>query len=114
VKDWFGYPQLTRKPTLFESIGHLMLRTQERTHAPQQTACTRRCFLLDHLVVTARQPPFAGRNVMECRAGDHSALMPADLITLAHFSVSSAMNLPNSAGDAGATEEPRSSIRDLI
>ncbi len=41
-------------------------------------------------------------------------MMPADLITLAHFSVSSAMNLPNSAGEAGATEEPRSSIRDLI
>ena len=44
-------------------------------------------FLLDHLVVAAGQPPFAERNVMECRAGDHSALMPADLITLAHFSV---------------------------
>src|SRR6266853_818421 len=29
---------------------------------------------------------------------DQSALMPANLMTLAHFSVSSAMNLPKSAG----------------
>jgi hypothetical protein len=28
-------------------------------------------------------------------------LMPADLITLAHLSVSSAMNFPNSTGDIG-------------
>src|SRR5262249_62183672 len=28
-------------------------------------------------------------------ASDHSALMPADLITLAHFSVSSAISLPS-------------------
>jgi hypothetical protein len=34
--------------------------------------------------------------------------MPTDLITLAHFSVSSAINLLNSVGDAGTTEEPRS------
>jgi hypothetical protein len=53
-------------------------------------------------------------DVMECPGRDYSGLMPADLITLAHFSVSSAMNLPNSVGDAGTTEEPRSSIRDLI
>ncbi len=31
----------------------------------------------------------------------HSGLMPANLITLAHFSVSSAINLPKSAGEPG-------------
>src|SRR5262249_43199258 len=53
------------------------------------------------------------RNIWRDRA-DHSALMLAARTTLAHLSVSSAMSFPNSAGDAGATEEPRSSIRDLI
>ena len=42
----------------------------------------------------------SGRN-----RGDHSALMPANLTTLPHFSVSSAMSLPKSAG------EPRSTCR---
>ena len=44
----------------------------------------------------------------------HSALMPADLITLAHFSVSSAMNLPKSAGEPASTVPPRSASRALI
>src|SRR5215510_4478207 len=41
---------------------------------------------------------------------DQSALMPTDLITLAHFSVSSAMNFPNSADviDIGSTPKPAS------
>jgi hypothetical protein len=30
---------------------------------------------------------------------DHSGLMPANFTTLAHFSMSSAMNLPNSADE---------------
>ena len=34
--------------------------------------------------------------------------MPANLITLAHFSVSSAISLPNSAGEAGRTVPPTS------
>src|SRR5204862_7219736 len=45
----------------------------------------------------------------------HSALTPANLITLAHFSVSSAMSLPNSAGDPGGiTVLPTSAIRAVI
>ena len=37
---------------------------------------------------------------MECRAGEnHSGLMLAARITLPHFSVSSAMSVPNSAGE---------------
>jgi hypothetical protein len=38
------------------------------------------------------------RNIGEDRAG-HSGLMPADLITFALFSVSSAMSFPKSAGE---------------
>src|SRR6266478_846760 len=34
--------------------------------------------------------------------------MPANLITLAHFSVSSAISLPNSAGDPASATPPRS------
>ena len=39
--------------------------------------------------------------------------MPANLITLAHFSVSSAMNLPKSAGEPASTSPPRSASRAL-
>src|SRR5262249_36976736 len=42
---------------------------------------------------------------------DHSALMLAARITLPHFSVSSAMNLPKSAGEPGSTVPPRSARR---
>src|SRR5215471_10996789 len=45
---------------------------------------------------------------------DHSALMLAARITLAHFSVSSAMSLPKSAGDIGIGTPPRSASRALI
>src|ERR1700674_1783359 len=43
----------------------------------------------------------------------HSALILAARITLAHFSVSSAMSLPNSAGELGNTAAPRSARRAL-
>src|SRR5262249_45760526 len=49
---------------------------------------------------------------MECQR-DHSGLMPANLITLAHFSVSSAMNFPNSGGVIGIGTPPRSASRAL-
>ena len=39
--------------------------------------------------------------------------MPANLITLAHFSVSSAISLPKSAGEPGSTVPPRSANRCL-
>src|SRR5215831_1870576 len=44
----------------------------------------------------------------------YSALMLAAGITLAHFSVSSATNLPKSAGDPPDTVAPRSARRVLI
>jgi hypothetical protein len=58
-----------------------------------------------------RPSAIRGTGVMECRAGDYSALMPANLTTVAHFSVSSAMNFPNSAGDPANTAHPRSVSR---
>src|SRR5262249_10818476 len=45
---------------------------------------------------------------------DHSALMLADRITLPHFSVSSAINFPNWAGDPGSATPPRSARRPFI
>src|SRR5262245_40432414 len=44
----------------------------------------------------------------------HSALMPANLITLAHFSVSLAMSLPKSAGEPVSPVLPSSARRSLI
>src|SRR5262249_49079485 len=45
---------------------------------------------------------------------DHSALMPANLTTLAHFSVSAATKLPKSEGEPAITVPPRSASRALI
>src|SRR5262249_50036132 len=53
-----------------------------------------------HDAPLAYSPAFAS-GCYETSAGDHSGLIPADLITLAHFSVSSAMSLPKSAGEPG-------------
>ena len=55
---------------------------------------------------------FAEREVMEYPT--HSGLMPANWITLAHFSVSAAMKFANSAGELANTGEPKSAIRALI
>src|SRR5262249_58145727 len=46
--------------------------------------------------------------------GAHSALMLAARITLPHFSVSLAMNFPNSLGEVGNAVAPSSAIRALI
>ena len=42
---------------------------------------------------------------------DQSGLTPANFTTLPHFSVSSATSLPNSAGEPGSSEAPRSANR---
>src|SRR5262249_36758403 len=44
----------------------------------------------------------------------HSGLMPANLITLAHFWVSSVMNFPSSAGERVNIVAPRSASRAFI
>ena len=51
---------------------------------------------------------------MSAAVADHSGLMLAARITLAHFSVSSAMSLPKSAGEPASTVPPRSASRALI
>jgi hypothetical protein len=61
-----------------------------------------------------RLQPSAGRGLANPRSNPgsqpdcavQSGLMFANLITLAHFSVSFAMSLPNSAGDPGITVPP--------
>src|SRR5215470_3109550 len=45
---------------------------------------------------------------------DHSGLMPANLITFAHFSVSSVMSFPKSWGEPASTVPPRSASRAFI
>jgi hypothetical protein len=40
-------------------------------------------------------------------SADHSGFAPENLTTFAHFSVSSAMNLPKSAGVPGSGVPPR-------
>src|SRR5262245_55939839 len=50
---------------------------------------------------------------MERPAAGHSGLSPANFTTLAHFSVSSAMNFPKSAGEPDNAVPPRSARRAL-
>src|SRR5215471_4281624 len=59
---------------------------------------------------------FAERTLWNIGPGlpGHSGLMPADLITLPHFSVSSAISLAKSAGEPGRTVAPRSASRAVI
>src|SRR5215475_2485822 len=45
---------------------------------------------------------------------DHSALMLVNFTTLPHFSVSSAISLPKSAGESASTSPPRSTMRAFI
>src|SRR5262249_33543854 len=62
-------------------------------------------------VARGREP--VERRVTTLRVGslDYSAFAPEDLTTLAHFSVSSAMNLPKSEGEPANTAAPRSANR---
>src|SRR5215472_11768516 len=46
--------------------------------------------------------------------GDQSGFAPENFTTFVHFSVSSAMNLPHSAGDIGIGSPPKSASRALI
>src|SRR5262249_22778354 len=60
-------------------------------------------------------PRFAERDVMECWPSSvYSGLILAAWITLPHFSVSSAISLPKSAGEPVSTVPPKSASRGLI
>src|SRR5262249_49983152 len=66
-----------------------------------------------------RRPPFAERNVMEClpdlRPRLHpSGMMLAAWITLPHFSISSAISFPKSAGEPGSGVLPKLASREFI
>src|SRR5215472_6892697 len=62
------------------------------------------------------EPPFSPNECYGILDGlpRHSGLMLADRITLAHFSVSSAMSFPKSAGEPTNGVPPRSASRALI
>src|SRR5207248_2779513 len=67
--------------------------------------------------VPSRVAGFAYRdlwNVGRDFPADYSALAPENFTTLAHFSVSSAMNFPKSAGEPEIAVAPNSEIRALI
>src|SRR5262245_30754730 len=79
----------------FVSLGNLSIRSSRR-HGRAASA--------------ARQEGFAERDLWNV-SRDHSGLMSAHFITLPHFSVSSAMSLPKSAGEPTSTVPPRSASR---
>src|SRR5262245_7672453 len=60
-------------------------------------------------------PAIRGTGIMECQVGrTYSGLMFANFTTLPHFSVSSVISLPKSAGEPGRTVSPISAIRAFI
>src|SRR5262249_41448768 len=115
-------PLYPRKRT---NSGHLGMSAlcQKRTYAVQQTEA-----LFDQLVGAGEQrrrhaetgwEGVAEQNVMESLPDLRPRLYPCGLmlaarITLAHFSVSSAMSLPKSAGEPASTVPPRLARRAFI
>ena len=69
-----------------------------------------------HQVHVDRHPRFAERIYGTCRRQCRviSGLMLAARITLPHFSVSSAISFPKSAGESASAAPPRSASRALI
>src|SRR6516165_255726 len=62
-----------------------------------------------------RHPAFAERDVWNVSSRlDHSGFAPANFTTLPHFSVSSAMSLPKSAGEPGSAVAPHSASRAFV
>ena len=59
-----------------------------------------------------QHPAFAERDLWNMSSRlDHSGFAPANFTTLPHFSVSSAISLPKSAGEPGSTVPPWSARR---
>ena len=69
--------------------------------------------MLVHLVVPINRGRFLLWNIRPALSG-HSGLSPANFTTFADFSVSSAMNLPKSAGEPGCAVAPNSASRAFI
>src|SRR5215813_5357147 len=67
------------------------------------------------LVASPNARDFAERDLWNMSSRlDHSGFAPENLITLPHFSVSSAISLPKSAGESASTSPPRSTMRAFI
>src|SRR5262249_58327903 len=81
-------------------------QSEARAHLASTLAAARRA--VDHIVADIRG---TGRYGLSGLSQLHCGLMPADLITLAHLSVSSAMSLPKSAGEPVNISLPSSAIR---
>src|SRR5215510_1936253 len=79
----------------------------------QETTSAR---ILGHLVGKPERPRFRGTGFMECGrlSPPQSALTPANFTTFPHFSVSSTMSLPKSAGEPVSAVPPRSASLALI
>src|SRR5262252_10260067 len=97
------------------------LSLTQRPCDPDRAA--RPCQLLDHLVVTGEQRRrHVERDSQDGIYGNidltadrpQAALMLRARMTLPHFSVSSAMSLPKSAGESASTSPPRSTMRAFI
>src|SRR5262249_38941791 len=89
-----------------------------RFHHPVRNEASRHrsAWLKDPFGADGHQP-FAERvlrNILPAAEADHSALMLAARIPLPHFSVSSAMSFPKSAGEPTSGVPPRSASRALI
>src|SRR5262249_30074348 len=61
-----------------------------------------------------RPAGFAERTSRTGESMGYCGLMPAALITLAHFAVSSAMSFPKSSGEPASTIPPMSASRSMI
>src|SRR6516162_244230 len=102
-------PLCPRKRTTGDHLSKSAL-CHKQPNAPQQTTCAGS----KRSSVTER-PRFRGTKRYGIWPGiAYIGLMLAARITLPHFSVSSAMSLPKSAGEPGSTVPPRSASRALI
>src|ERR1700738_1690494 len=99
------------------------------TSAPSGCPLVSGVFSLRHLLTTGygtQQPSLSveltvaiggaadSRNVRHAWGRAYSGLIPANLITLPNFSISSEISLPNSAGELASATPPKSVIRDMI
>src|SRR5262249_16648130 len=97
-------------------------RARSRNIADQRSSAFWRRYqtLIDGGAASRRSRPRPGasqepRNERQGRGQSvYCGLIPAALITLAHFAVSSAMSLPKSAGEPASTMPPMSQSRAMI
>src|SRR6478736_10237923 len=95
-------------------VGPIAAKKKQAANAAKCFCCSKIASSFNQVAHTDGHQPFAEREVMERWAEDnYSGLMPANLTTLPHFSVSSARSFPKSAGETGITVAPSSANRVL-